>query len=151
MFPKRRRLRLWRMPECLTFSDAPLLAAIHAAAFAKPWTQSEFERLLRSPGVGGWRAGENAFLLIRSVADEMEILTLATVPSVRRRGLARGLMQELQKALETYEVKRCFLEVNASNQAALALYRHFNFSEISRRKAYYQMPGGYEDAIVMAC
>jgi len=46
---------------------------------------------------------------------------------------------------------RVFLEVRASNAAALALYRSAGFREIGVRRGYYQNANGSEDAITMAC
>ena len=43
--------------------------------------------------------------------------------------------------------EKVFLEVRASNEAALGLYRRFGFSEAGRRANYYERPR--EDALVM--
>jgi len=84
------------------------------------------------------------FLVWRAVAaDEAEILNLAVVPEFRRRGLARGL---LEGALRTLKGD-FFLEVRASNQAALDFYKSLGFQEVRQRKGYYAAPP--ETAIVM--
>ena len=46
---------------------------------------------------------------------------------------------------------RVFLEVGASNVAALALYRNRGFVEIGVRRGYYMSASGSENAITMAC
>lgn len=82
------------------------------------------------------------FLLWRPlVAEEIEILNLAVAPNHRRRGAAAALIQALPAE------PACFLEVRASNLAALELYRGAGFAEESRRPAYYSAP--VEDAILM--
>jgi ribosomal-protein-alanine N-acetyltransferase len=45
------------------------------------------------------------------------------------------------------ECSKVFLEVRASNRAAIEMYRGFNFEELARRRDYYRHPR--EDAIVM--
>ena len=43
------------------------------------------------------------------------------------------------------------IEVRPSNVAAIALYRGAGFSEVGKRRGYYQGANGSEDALVMAC
>jgi ribosomal-protein-alanine N-acetyltransferase len=81
------------------------------------------------------------------VADEAEVLNLAVAPAFRRRGVARALLAALLDALEARGARSLFLEVRASNSAALALYRAFGFRELGRRIGYYRAP--HEDAITM--
>ena len=47
--------------------------------------------------------------------------------------------------------RECFLEVRASNQSAYRLYERYGFNEVGRRRDYYPLAGGREDALVMAC
>ena len=42
-----------------------------------------------------------------------------------------------------------FLEVRASNQAAIRLYEQQGFNEMGRRRNYYPAVNGREDAILM--
>jgi len=59
--------------------------------------------------------------------------------------LSRGSFRHAWKKRE------CFLEVRASNQSAYRLYERYGFNEIGRRRDYYPVAGGREDALVMAC
>ncbi|MNR57792.1 ribosomal-protein-alanine N-acetyltransferase [compost metagenome] len=43
-----------------------------------------------------------------------------------------------------------WLEVRASNRAAIALYEDLGFNEVTVRRNYYPSANGREDAIVMA-
>ena len=64
-------------------AHARLAAALHETSFATPWTDDEFAKLLEQPGVAGLLWQDDAptgFILIRAVADEAEILTLAVAP-----------------------------------------------------------------------
>ena len=94
------------------------------------------------------------FLVTREVAPgEREILNLAVDPAERRTGIARGLVQNaLARGQAEDALKRVrgawFLEVRASNAAAIRLYESAGFH--ARRIAaqnYYYEPA--EDAIVM--
>jgi len=63
------------------------LAATHAAAFLqeRPWTESEFASLLT--GRGAILTGDaTAFAVGRVVLDEVEILTVATHPTIAEQG-----------------------------------------------------------------
>ena len=84
------------------------------------------------------------FLVLRTVADdEKEILNLAVAPEFRRRGIAKALFRH---SLETFRGS-IFLEVRASNEAAINLYKAMQFQQVSSRVKYYENPT--ETAIVM--
>lgn len=127
------------------------MAATHAAAFsdARPWSAAEFAGLLAQSGV--FAAGDNrCFALVRVAADEAELLTIATDPAHRRRGLARAAMTDWMAQAAHRGAARAFLEVAADNRAALALYRGLGFGLSGRRKAYYRRPGqAGADALVL--
>jgi len=133
-------------PQALTATDAEALSALHATSFPAPWPAGDFATLLASPGVMGWRNGD-AFILVRAVADEAEILTLAVNPAQRRQGLASQLITQAFIWLAVMKVTRIFLEVAADNAAALGLYKHAGFSVCGQRKGYYGK--GTIDAVVM--
>lgn len=135
--------------------DAGLLAALHERCFARGWSEGAFAAFLADPAcrvviAHGPQGG--GFALARRAADEAEILTLAVVPEARRRGLADALLHALTADLAHAGVRRMFLEVEAGNEAALALYAKHGFSAVGRRAGYYRhdpaSPGG--DALVLA-
>ena len=53
-----------------------------------------------------------------------------------------------QKNLDQANKFKIFLEVNSNNQAAINLYKKFNFVEVGFRKNYYLTANGREDALV---
>lgn len=115
------------------------MAATHAAAFAgqRPWSEAEFAALLEAPSC--FVAGDRrCFALVRVAADEAELLTLATLPAERRRGLARALMREWMERAAARGAVRAFLEVAADNSAALALYESCGFDRCGVRRGYYR-------------
>lgn len=118
------------------------LAALHAAAFTRdrPWLAEEFASLLDSPFVHLLtRAG--GFALIRTIAGESELLTLAVDPAHQRHGLGRALVQDWITALPT-DTTSAFLEVAADNKPARALYAATGFTQVATRRGYYARATG---------
>ena len=84
------------------------------------------------------------FLAARETAPgEREILNMAVDPPLRRRGVARKLMEHLLASGRG----SVFLEVRPSNVAARKLYHSLGFEAAGVRKYYYGEPE--ESAIVM--
>ena len=130
--------------------DFDALAAIHAACFPRGWSAGELAGLVRQNGVI-LRSAPDAqqplgFILIQSVLDEAEILTIAVAPSARRQGLGRILLTEAETAAQAGGVRKIFLDVSQNNSAALALYRSEGFVETGCRPAYYS---DGSDAVLM--
>lgn len=126
------------------------LAALHATAFPGPWDAVAFEALLGQAGVFVLE-DPDGFILLRAVADEAEILTLAVRPAARRLGLGARLVQEGVVAAAARGATRLFLEAAQDNIAALALYARAGFAEAGRRPGYYARPdGGRQDALLLA-
>ena len=133
---------------------AARLAEIHAQAFAGPhetgWSAAAFAELLTSPGVFTVEACDG-FILMRAVADEAEILTLAVRPSARRAGLGGRLVGEGVLQAAARGASRVFLEVAEDNAAARALYARAGFVEAGRRRGYYAAAeGARRDALLLA-
>ncbi|MDB6453867.1 GNAT family N-acetyltransferase [Falsirhodobacter sp. 20TX0035] len=123
------------------------LSAIHAASFTHPapWSAHDLQSAAESPGVFLLRE-DQGFLIGRAIAGEAELLTLATHPDARRRGIgARLVVGFLVRAAETADT--AFLEVAADNPGAIRLYTAHGFAEVARRPRYY----GGVDALVMRC
>ncbi len=127
------------------------LAGLHAACFStpRPWSAPEIATLLASPHVFLIRESAG-FLIGRALAGEAELLTLAVDPAQRRQGIAARLVDAFLAQSRARGAKIAFLEVAASNAAALALYHQAGFLMAGRRKRYYAAPNGtYDDALVL--
>ena len=136
------------------FSDLEILAHLQAVSFESPWGIDAFRKFLQSERAFALLAGEEgnfaAFILVQVAADECEILSLATLPSARRRGLARWLVLAAADMAEHSGARKFFLEVAADNEAALALYAALGFSPAGRRFGYYERPRGPAvDAVIL--
>ncbi len=125
---------------------AEALAALHAQADDTPWPAAEIADLIAAPGVLALAAMIEAdlagFILCRIAADEAEVLTIATTPALRRRGVASRLLAAAQSALRAAGAGALFLEVAEDNPAALALYQRHGFAPVGRRPGYYARAGG---------
>jgi ribosomal-protein-alanine N-acetyltransferase len=82
------------------------------------------------------------FVLSRAAADEAEILTIAVDPALRKGGVGRDLLRAHLGQAAAAGARRLFLEVDADNAAALALYARFQFVKVGERKGYYKRPDG---------
>ncbi len=133
--------------------DATALARVHAEAFASPWPPEAFVALLASPGVFALAAVESgpvALILMRAIAGEAEVLTLAVSPSHQRRGAGAGLLAAGLDLAMAAGAQTAFLEVAADNEAAIALYTGAGFESAGRRARYYARPDGPAvDALVL--
>lgn len=77
---------------------------------------------------------------------EGHLISVATHPRFRRRGVASALLQELLRRLRGKGARVVRLEVRTGNSAAISLYRKFGFRIVGTVKNYY--PDG-EDAYLM--
>lgn len=87
------------------------------------------------------------FAVASLLPPEAELETIAVGAEFQRRGVARKLFALLAYELRAAQIAEVLLEVRASNQAALALYRRLGFVETGCRPRYYQSPA--EDAVLM--
>ncbi len=110
-----------------TLSTADLSNAwqIEKRAHAFPWSEQTFasnqgERYLNYQlAVDGEMA---AFAITQIVLDEATLFNIAVDPAYQRRGLGRELLEHVIDEVEKRGVVTLWLEVRASNAAAIALY-----------------------------
>ena len=99
------------------------------AEVARPYT-----RIWTVRGAAG---APQAYLVVWLVADELQIVDLATAVRSRRRGFARALLGHLLQFGRSGGYTRALLEVRTSNQPAIRLYRGMGFERQRVRPAYY--------------
>lgn len=124
------------------------LARIHAAAFlqSRVWSAKEIAALCDSVHVHLYTRA-HGFALVRTIADESELLTLAVDPEHHRKGIATGILLDW---LDTCSAAKAYLEVAADNVGAQALYTKYGFKIAGRRKGYYaRKDAASVDAVLM--
>ena len=137
----------------LSQSDLPAAFQIEKRAHAFPWSEHTFasnqgERYLNYQLTVEGRMA--AFAITQVVLDEATLFNIAVDPDFQRRGLGKALLEHLIDELEKRGVLTLWLEVRASNVAAIALYESLGFNEATIRRNYYPTAVGREDAIIMA-
>ncbi|MBO6639835.1 MAG: ribosomal protein S18-alanine N-acetyltransferase [Roseitalea sp.] len=127
-------------------SDAVEASDIHRVLFARPWTDGEIADLLGTANVFGFAAPEasarggamTGFVLLRTAADEAEILTIAVRPEWQGHGVGARLMAHVLAHAHRERLASVFLEVGETNAAAAALYRKLGFAVVGDRPEYYR-------------
>ena len=131
-------------------SDLDTILQIEQECYPLPWSFQQFSQELENPVATLLVAEiENrivGYICCWLVADEMEILNLATAPELRRMGIAAELLKQAFNRFQSGKLSSAWLEVRATNQAAITLYRRSGFKQSGVRKAYYR---DGEDAILM--
>ena len=94
------------------------------------------------------RHGESVagFGIMKYGDEHAHLMLLAVRPDVRRRGIARRLVEWLVTSAATAGVATIHVELRAGNADAYALYRRLGFEETLRVPGYY---AGRETAIRM--
>lgn len=134
-----------------TYEDIDAVMVIMDSAFGhrfgEAWTRSQLAGILPMTGVSLTLARDEAsdeaigFSLVRTVADEAELLLLAVLPDCHRRGVGGRLLDEFTEQARNEGVARVHLEVRDGNPA-VDMYRNAGFSPIGRRRNYYHAEDG---------
>ncbi len=123
------------------------------AAFTAPWSREMFlQELRQDENAAASLVAEDAgrvvgYVLWWFVADEVHIVNLAVHTSIRRRGVARTLLDEVFRRARARGMAIATLEVRYHNTPAIRLYEGLDFKQVAIRKSYYADNG--EDALVM--
>ena len=122
------------------------MAALMDRAYVdmRPWTARDIETTLAAPRCHAM-IQDNGFLIAQIVADEAEILAIATDPVAQRQGVATALLAELIRMAGANGVTRVFLEVAQKNRPAKAFYAARGFAPVGVRRAYYTLRNGTKD------
>ena len=138
----------------MTLADVNAVLGIELAVQAYPWTRGNFIDALDHGYVCRVDERQNeirGYAVLMPVLDEAELLTIGVAEGQQRQGLGRAMLREMLELAREKNMRRVFLEVRSSNNAALALYRSSGFGEIGVRRGYYQNANGSGDALTMAC
>jgi [ribosomal protein S18]-alanine N-acetyltransferase len=137
-----------------TDRDLPAILDIENGAFSDPWSLRSFRALL---DVGhAWfsvitdAAGVvQGYSVLIVTPPEADLANIAVAARARRAGVGQTLLRAVLAEARRRGVRQVYLEVRASNAAAIGLYTRFGFSQVGLRPRYYESPR--EDALVMCC
>lgn len=129
--------------------DIATVEALMAAAFdpryGEAWTRGQCLGVLAMPGVTLTLATVDdtpaGFAMVRTVADEAELLLLGVAPRMRRRGVGAALLRAVAADCAARGVTDFHLEVRAGNDA-IALYTAHGFVKVGERRDYYRGTSG---------
>jgi ribosomal-protein-alanine N-acetyltransferase len=82
-----------------------------------------------------------------TISETAQIVTVGVRPDVRRRGVGRMLVRALIEEARRRGADEVLLEVRVDNEPARTLYATEGFTELGRRRGYYDR--GRVDAVVM--
>lgn len=122
-----------------------MMADAFDARWGEAWTRNQVIGMLAVPGVwmtiaelGGRSAG---FALVRGVVDEAELLLLAVIPEMRRKGVGAALLRSVLGDCALRGIESLHLEVRDGNEA-IKLYRKSGFTKVGERRDYYRGADG---------
>lgn len=130
-------------PEC-----AQNIAHLCRECFTDAWSLASVSEMLSAEQNAVFCAdnGKAGFVGASVAGDVADILDIAVMPEHRKKGIGKKLLQTLIDELTRLNVCEVFLEVRASNLAAISLYTSFGFEKCGERKNYYSSPR--EDALL---
>ena len=137
----------------LSSDDCTEAYALELAAHAFPWRETLFRQSLTNhyQRMALWQHDCLIGLaFFQVVKPEVELLNLAIDPKVQGQGYGHYFLAALLKEFQKGGQERCFLEVRASNKAAIRLYERLNFNQMGVRDGYYPTKRGREDAYLYA-
>ena len=136
-------------------TDVSLVLETEASCYPDPWSEQTFLDCLTAQAKGyrcyvlllDERVIGHAVLTV--ILDEAELLNFCLAPNHQGKGLAGRYLDVVLMTMAEQGASKLFLEVRQSNTPARQLYASSGMHEIGRRKDYYPLSDGREDAIVM--
>lgn len=123
---------------------------VEKECFSTPWSEKMFEEEISGKFshyyVAEIDAHAVAYMGMWSLSGEGHITNVAVSKSHRRKGIAKALISHFIDIAREENLEFMTLEVRASNEPAIALYKSFGFIEVGIRKKYYE---NSEDAYLL--
>jgi len=129
-------------------AEAATMAVMESAfdpAYGEAWSASQLAGFMSLPGVTLSIARlDHAYLgfsLSRQVADEAELMLIATERRWQNRGVGEFLLQDFISQARTCRIRTLHLEVRCNNRA-IEFYTRHGFEQVHRRPSYYRGSDG---------
>ena len=127
------------------------VAELEKICFSDPWSENSIVSELNNQ-LSLWLVAEDngrvaGYIGSQTVMGESDMMNVAVHPNYRKQGIATALIVGLVEELRKQESYCLTLEVRASNENAISLYRKLDFREVGCRKNYYRNPK--EDALIL--
>ena len=128
----------------LSKTDIPFLVSARKT-FSDAWNENMLVSAFRAGNFYGFIAEENqsgentpiGFITYSVNIDTADLQDLFVSEEYRGKGVGKALVSAFMRAVHENGVKKLFLEVRESNEAAIGLYALAGFKFISIRKKYY--------------
>ncbi len=135
--------------------EVDAVMAVEVRAYAFPWSRGNFIDSLAAGYLAEVRLDERArvagYFVAMPGVGEMHLLNITVAPEWQGRGLAAEMLDTLEAHCRAHAFETLWLEVRASNERAMALYRRRGFAAVGTRRGYYPAARGTrEDAVVMS-
>lgn len=127
------------------------IAALEKQCFSDPWSENSVAYELTN-SLSLWLVATEGdqvagYVGSQAVMGEADVMNVAVAPEYRRQGIAQALVTELIIQLKGAGCTQLTLEVRASNESAIALYKKLGFQQVGCRPRYYRNPK--EDALIL--
>lgn len=143
----------------MAVADLDEVLAIEQRSHRAPWTLGQFTDSLNT---GHWAytlrlLGSRddpdtlmGYCIWMPGVEEVSLLNITIDSNHQRQGWAQKLISIIEDKAVAKKFQKTFLEVRASNTAAIQLYKKMNYQQVGLRKDYYPTHEGQrEDALVM--
>ena len=132
-------------------SHVAQVAGLEKICFSDPWSEKSIASELDNQ-LSYWLAAVEGdtvagYIGSQSVLGEADMMNVAVHPDFRRKGIAERLVLSLVEGLKARGNHCLSLEVRASNEPAINLYKKLGFLQVGRRTKYYRNPR--EDALIL--
>ncbi len=136
----------------LEAGDLDGVEAIERASYPTPWSRAMFVAELRKPGslaIGAFGPDDVliGYAFVSRYVDAWHVMNVAVLPSHRRRGVAKALLERVFEITDADPRRGYTLEVRVSNADAIRLYEQLGFESRGLRRGYYT--DNREDALIM--
>lgn len=134
----------------MTQEHIPDILNVEAECFSDPWSEAMFIEEISGKFshyyvamVGKIAVG---YMGMWSLSGEGHITNVAVAKAHRKKGYAKALIEHFIDIAKKEKLEFMTLEVRKSNDAAIALYKSFGFTQVGVRKKYYD---NREDALLL--